>query len=254
MSNPFSASAMAEGYANSRPPVHARVFDLVRARIGNAWRARQGVDIGCGAGVSTRALAALADRCYGLEPAEAMLRRAVRTVPGAVFVAGTAEALPFRNGSLELLASAGALNYVRLEQFFPEAARVLEPGGALLVYDFSTGRSFRRTTSLDEWFEEFIFRYPFPRDEGCPLDPESLGRLGSGFRMEFGERFETGIPLDREFYLDYLMTETNVAAAVRQGASGAEIRIRCAESLCPIWAGGEREVLFRGYFCWMIRV
>ena len=48
--------------------------------------------------------------------------------------------------------------------------------------------------------------------------------------------------------LDYVLTETNVAAAVRQGAVRSEIRTWCAETLAPVWNGKPRDVLFHGYF------
>jgi predicted TPR repeat methyltransferase len=38
--------------------------------------------------------------------------------------------------SLDLIAAAGSLNYVALDRFFPEAARILAPNGLLLAYDF----------------------------------------------------------------------------------------------------------------------
>src|SRR5206468_1404011 len=114
----------------------------------------------CGAGLSTRALFAIADHCFGLEPLESMLRWAVKTAPCAQFAAGIAEAIPFRTGSIELMTAAGSLNYVRLDDFFSEAARVLTPDGVIVVYDFGPGRSFRQTPGLDDWFKEFTARYP----------------------------------------------------------------------------------------------
>ena len=69
--------------------------------------------------------------------------------------------------------------------------------------------------------------------------------------MDTHRHFEIGITLTPEFYLDYVMTETNVAAAVRSGVPQSEIRSWCAETLAPVWKGAEREVLFRGYFACM---
>jgi SAM-dependent methyltransferase len=217
---------------------------IERALAGRAPFQRA-LDIGCGAGVSTKALEGFAKSIAGLEPAIGMLRWARSA---AHFVAGCAEAIPFLDRSFDLITAAGSLNYTNLDLFFPEAARVLSPGGVLLVYDFSPGRTFRDADGLDEWFAEFHRRYPPPAGEGRELSPEILGGMGRGFRPGRQEWFEIGITLTPEFYLDYVLTETNVASAVRRGAPEAEIRRWCAETLAPLWKNVAREVLFRGYF------
>jgi SAM-dependent methyltransferase len=245
MSNPFATDAMAAGYARSRPPVHPRVLE----RTG--LRASRALDVGCGAGISTRALNVIADRAVGMEPAEGMLRFAPAVAPGAVFVVGSAEALPLRDASFDLITAAGALNYVDLDRFFPEARRVLAPAGSLLVYDFSAGRSFPGSPALDRWFDVFTRRYPFPPSEARSLDPDILAGLDSGFAIDRAKRFDLALTLAPAFYLDYMLTETNVAAAVRRGVPLDEIRSWCAASLAPVWQGCEREVLFRGYWAAM---
>lgn len=251
MANPFGTDDMAAGYATARPPVHPRVMERVYRQLGRSGPFQRALDVGCGAGVSTRALTGFAQRCIGLEPAEAMLQWASTIAPGADFVVGTAEALPLRTGAVDLITAAGSLNYANLDRFFPEAARVLLPHGVLVVYDFSAGKSFRSDAILDEWFSRFFTRYPPPAHEARELSPALLAELGYGFRVDIHEHFEIGITLTPDFYLDYVLTETNVAAAVRRGVPNAEIRAWCAETLAPIWNGTEREVLFRGYFACM---
>jgi hypothetical protein len=67
-----------------------------------------------------------------------------------------------------------------------------------------------------------------------------------------GQReFEIAIPMTCAFYVDYMLTETNVAAAVRRGTPLPEMREWCADRLAAVWNGAEREVLFRGYFVCM---
>ena len=107
------------------------------------------------------------------------------------------------------------------------------------------------TTSLDDWFTSFHRRYPPPAHEARDISPAILSELNSGFRLHAQQHFEIGITLTPEFYLDYVMTETNVASAVRSGVPYAQIRSWCAETLAPVWMGSEREVLFRGYFACM---
>jgi len=123
--------------------------------------------------------------------------------------------------------------------------------GALVIYDFSPGRSFRDSTSLDEWFSSFYSRYPPPRNETQNLSPAILAEISRGFRVLSQQEFEIGIVLTPAFYVDYMMTETNVAAAVRRGVPLSEVKSWCAETLAGFWNSSEREVLFRGYFACM---
>lgn len=248
MVNPFETPGMAAGYAKARPPVHAHVLDLVREKLGGRLNARHVLDVGCGAGLSTKPLLAFAGFCLGVEPAAAMLRCAAGVAPGARFVVASAENLPVRTGSIDLIAAAGSLNYVKLDSFFPEASRVLAPGGILLVYDFSAGRSFRSTEDLDHWFGHFRACYPIPAGEAVKLSPEILERIGTGFRLSDHAYFETGIRMTAESYAAYMMTETNVALAIRNGVPEREIQDWINETLEPVFAGPEREVVFRGYY------
>jgi SAM-dependent methyltransferase len=243
---------MAEGYAACRPPLHPLIMEMVKGRLGWRGKAGRALDVGCGAGLSTRAVQSLAGQCIGIELAEPMLRAAAATAPGAEFLAGRAEAIPLRAGSVDLITAAGSLNYADLSRFFREAARVLVPGGVVVAYDFSPGSDFRDSEALAQWFSGFIARYPWPLNEAADLNPELLSRADRGFRLQSSDSFEIGITLSRDFYLDYMMTETNVAFAQRKGISASEIRSWCSGTLSPVWGERPREVLFRGYFACLV--
>lgn len=239
---------MALGYARARPPLHAHVLGLVRDKLGERLAVKRALDVGCGAGLSTKPLLGVADFCLGIEPAVAMLRCAGSVAPGAHFAAGMAEAIPVRDRSIDLLAAAGSLNYVDLDRFFAEASRVLAPGGFLLVYDFSAGRSFRSDEDLDHWFGHFRARYPVPVAEAVKLSPEILEQISAGFRLSDHAYFETGIRMSAKAYVDYMMTETNVAKAIRDGVPEQAIEDWLMETLIPVFDTPEREIVFRGYW------
>ena len=245
MTNSFSQPGMAAGYARFRPPVHRKILE--RALVPGLAVPRA-LDVGCGAGLSTQALAGFADVAIGMEPIAAMLPNQPN------FFAGAAEAIPVMNASIDLITAAGSLNYANLNRFFLEAARILRDGGLLMVYDFEPGRSFRVSRNLDEWFNTFVERYPWPPHDAIDLNPEILRDVAAGFRLKNQERFEIATALDREFYLEYMLTETNVAFALRRGIARQEIRSWCARTLDEFWHEGSREILFRSYFACLAKI
>lgn len=239
---------MASGYAKARPAVHPRVLDLARAHLGLAAKATTALDLGCGSGISTAALSALADRVVGVEPVTAMLLFAGDVAPGAAFVAGCAEALPFSSAAFQLVTAAGSLNFADdLNAALSETRRVLAPGGTLIIYDFRQGSDFRDSSSLTEWHSEFKTRYP-PPPPARPFDPVQLPYAANGLHLASYEPFEIGLTLTPEFYVNYAMTETNVARAVAAGESESSIRAWCAETVQRAFERRPREVLFHGYF------
>jgi SAM-dependent methyltransferase len=237
---------MAEGYATARPPVHPRVVDRIAAWLGE--RKRRALDLGCGSGLSTRPLLALADSCVGVDPVAAMVSSARVVAPSAWFVVASAESLPFRAGAFDVITAAGSLNYTVPGQAFSELARVLAPRGIVAAYDFSPGRAFRDGDALGQWFHEFELRYPWPAGNALQLNPEILGTLADPLRVAAHEHFEIDLALTPEFYLEYVLTETNVSRAAEPPET---IREWCRATLTPVFAGQTKAVVFRGYIAYL---
>src|SRR4051812_36564247 len=252
MTSCFSSEEMALGYTRHRPPVHGRVLELLETRAGTL-RVGRALDIGCGAGLSTQMLLRRASLAIGLDPSPSMVHWAKKLIPEAEFLAGAAEAIPLGSGTADLVTAAGSLNYAEWEGFFCETARVLIPEGRLVVYDFEPGRSFRDSPELDRWFEEFSSRYPWPQGDGQKVNPETLGAASEAFELDLQQRFEIPIAMIHEAYVNYMMTETNVAGAIARGLPAEEIREWCRVSLRSIWNEEPREILFHGYFAQLRR-
>ncbi len=114
------------------------------------------LDVGCGTGAMLEPLAArfATAAVYGIDPSRAMLDVARSRLPARIGLAAAyAEALPFRAGCFDLLASISALHYFS----DPHAAaaemyRVVRPGGSVLITDwcddFLTMKTFDRVMRL----------------------------------------------------------------------------------------------------------
>ena len=242
----YDSARVAEGYAFGRPAVHPRIIDFIGKYLASRVPAGRALDVGCGAGLSTAALDPLATMVVGVELSPAMLEHHAAVAPHGLFAAGRGEALPFITGAFDLVTSAGAINYMDRDRFLAEAARVLAPDGALVIYDFSAGRRLRDgDPALDDWYAAFERRYP--PQPGYDLDARTLAYGPAGLRLEAYDAMDVIVPMTAGSYLRYAMSETNVDMAIAGGEPEIDIRAWCRQTLQPIFGGTSREVLFGAY-------
>jgi ubiquinone/menaquinone biosynthesis C-methylase UbiE len=105
------------------------------------------LDVGCGTGTEVRRLAALVGpggTAIGVEPDEGMRHEAERRAAddgiGVIFVDGDAGALPFEDGSFDVLRCERVFQHLAdPEGAAREFARVLAPGGRAVVVDSDWG-------------------------------------------------------------------------------------------------------------------
>lgn len=93
-------------------------------------------DAACGTGRLTAGLVGRGFATVGVDASVEMLGRARVRVPSATFLAGDLAALPLADGAVDLVTTALALTHVPdLRPAYAELARVLRPGGSLVVSD-----------------------------------------------------------------------------------------------------------------------
>lgn len=247
----YDSPRLAAQYAYDRPPVHPHIIRAIGEHLRLGARVGRALDIGCGAGLSTAALESLAETIVGIETVRTMLTHRHAVAPHALFLVGQAERLPFPAGVFDVMTAAGSVNYADLDLFLPEAARVLAPGGVLVIYDFSAGRRLRGSGLLEEWFVAFERRYPSPPD--YEIDVRGLAYGPSGLRLEAYEELEVAVPMNLGSYLAYALSETNVESAITRGVSEAEIRDWCHGTLSKVFGDESRQVMFDSYIAYVRR-
>lgn len=133
--------------------VQARFYDLVVEPLNAPLRAAARrlcppdpgwtvLDIGCGTGAAVAEYATLGCSVIGADPSPAMLAKArERLGPEADLRVVDGERLPVEDGCIDLVLVSLVLHSVSNEDavgLLREAARVLRPGGRILVVDFGT--------------------------------------------------------------------------------------------------------------------
>jgi SAM-dependent methyltransferase len=120
-------------------PTMAAAYDALAPKAGESI-----LDLGVGGGALSRALARAGVRVTGVDPSDVVLEGARRQIGDAgTFLKGRGEAIPLPDAAMDKAASVNTLYFwIDLAPVFAELARVLKPGG-LLVLGFQTAESVR---------------------------------------------------------------------------------------------------------------
>lgn len=115
------------------------VLDPVMLELALRRTTKSALDIGCGEGRFCRMLNTRNVLTTGLEPTPTLLATARERDPYGAYIEGFAEALPFKDSTFDLVVSyLSLIDVPDVRAAIPEMARVLSPGGRLLVANLSS--------------------------------------------------------------------------------------------------------------------
>jgi ubiquinone/menaquinone biosynthesis C-methylase UbiE len=238
----YDSDRLARCYANDRPALHGAICARLFAAIPRDHNLERAVDIGCGAGASTAALTPYVEHATGIDPFERMLRHARHRYTKATFLQSWAEALPLCSGRFGLVTAAGSLSYMNLDAALSEVSRVMLSGGYFAPYDFNTGRVVPRNSHESACFEAFESHFPWPT--GYALDFATLPYQAHGLTLIDQQAFSIEIEMTGESYVQYILSETNVEAAVSGGISERSVLKTCRNIFHSLFSEGPRKVEF----------
>ncbi len=139
------------------------------------------LEVGCGTGHFSRWLASQGLQVMGLEPSAAMLQVAVERGGGPAYTAGSAERLPFPDGSFDLVALITSLEFMSdPATALREAGRVARLGLLLGVLNLASPLGLSR--------KAMALVRPSPYSAARFYTPWSLGRL---VRLALGNRLNS---------------------------------------------------------------
>jgi SAM-dependent methyltransferase len=133
------------------------------------------VDVGAGTGKLTRLLVTTFARVVAVEPDDRMRGRLAVLCPEAETLAGSGEQMPLASASADAVFAAQSFHWFANERGLAEIARVLRPGGALvLMWNLPAGLTEPSIGAVEE-----LLKPHWPKDWDVPLDL-GLSRAGHG--------------------------------------------------------------------------
>ena len=188
----------ARHYAAYRPPLHALILERL-VHPGESFGV--GLDIGCGTGHSTLALARHCGQVIGLEPSRDMLARA-RTHPGVTYLHGSAEELPrLSGGPFDVVTLAGSLFYTKTDALRRDLTQVCIPAAAVLVYDFEI--------RLDPILDTLGIAPPAPSPGVLPYDHSCDLTGWPGVQVEMRGTDNVGLDLQPDQLAHLLLSDSH---------------------------------------------
>jgi ubiquinone/menaquinone biosynthesis C-methylase UbiE len=227
--------------------VHSAGPDLEQAKalVAQAIPATsRALDIGCGGGHLSFALAPHVARMVALDPSPGMLAAvskaaATKGLPQIEVRQGNAAALPLDDGSFDLVCTRySAHHWTCLEQALREFARVLAPGGHALVID-----TLGHEDALVDTFMQSIELLRDPSHVRNRSVPEWRSLLRSAGLVEL-ERAEWPTRLEFLSWVERMHTPADRVAVIRSLEEGAPQEVREALAIEPDGAFTIRTGLF----------
>jgi ubiquinone/menaquinone biosynthesis C-methylase UbiE len=242
--NPFAAAEVGALYARGRPYHHPRSLARLRVLLaaGNADAevdVERALDVACGTGMSTVALADFAGVVAGIDISPEMMRVAP-AAPNVTYMLGRAERLPFVDGAFDAVTCSSGIHWFDQERFYAELHRVVRPGGWIGLYD----HYFMRMPGVAEfraWAGELFRRYPLPPRNPQVGDPRA--DTPAGFELVGSELFEDPIEMTPDAFADYQLTVSHCVAAAERGTPRAEIRDWLLASTAPLFGDSSTRVV-----------
>jgi ubiquinone/menaquinone biosynthesis C-methylase UbiE len=237
--NFFSYRSAAERYARGRPYFHSQIISRIRTFLSLSEPVARAIDVGCGTGLSSLALQAVAERVVGVDISAEMITLAPR-MPGLTYVVSPAERLPLVPDAFDLMTVSQAFHWMRRTEFLAEARRVLHSQGWLIVYDNYFSGQMEENSEFERWVEEYYQKeYPTPPRAPVHFGTEEAER--EGFQFTHQETFPNFMQFSLNGLVNYLMTHTNVIATIEAGNKHAlDVQDSLTKQIAPYF-GNRKE-------------
>tara|TARA_R110002051_G_scaffold30172_1_gene69862 strand:+ start:32499 stop:33227 length:729 start_codon:yes stop_codon:yes gene_type:complete len=122
----------ASHYSAYRPSLHS---EILKAFFKSNKEFELGLDIGCGTGQSSIALASYCKKVVGIDPSIKMLEKSIHH-PKVNYQLISTNTLNFDSDTFHIITFAGSLYYAKSQSMLDEIVRVAKKNSRIIIYDF----------------------------------------------------------------------------------------------------------------------
>lgn len=262
----FDYKRIAEGY-KKRPFLHKQVIERFQKDI-DAKQFNCGLDIGCGAGLSTKALKIICEKVIGSDISPEMIAVAKEVcgmdndisfiVSKAEDIQGTlsekdiisqADIIP----KMDIVTVAGAIQWIDRVDFLKAMKNIMKEHGYLLIYDFAISDKMLQNESYTRWWnEEYLKEFPKPFRNEHIWTKEEVSEYG--FSMLNQITYEMEYEFDLESFIEFMMIQSNVNAKIEgEGRAIEEVAEWFHRTLKKVFVNPKETLVFKGYSWYLIR-
>lgn len=251
----FDDKRIALGYASDRPWLHKHVMERLKSDLNVTNVFHNGLDVGCGAGLSTKALRLICDNVTGTDISGEMIQVCSNTYDDSefTFYVAKAEEPMLPETPYDIVTAAGVINWVDQEKFIKNMSLVMAKNAVLVIYDFWISDKMLDNDAYTEWFHNLYLKH-FPK----PPRKEKIW-CQSDMQEDFTIRKQVTYQIPYEFSLDsfirFMMTQSNVNEQIQHHQkTESEIYDWMEQTLSPIFHGTSQTLIFDAYSWYIDRI
>ena len=244
----FDSKRIASGYANDRPWLHKSVIEQIKIDYADRIPFQNGLDVGCGAGLSTKALKLICKKVTGTDISDEMVCICKTQYDSAEFTFYTAKAeeTEMPQTPYDIVTAAGVVDWVDRDRFLENMGQVMSSNAPLIIYDFWISDKMVENGAYTEWFwEQYLVNFPKPpRNENTWAQndmPKCFSFVKQTVcRMEY--------EFDLSSFIRFMLTQTNISSKIESGCmTEKEVCKWMQKTLGPIFIEQSRTLIFDGY-------
>ena len=254
-SKDFDFQRIAEGYKR-RPFLHKQIIERFHRDVTPRFFPN-GLDIGCGAGLSSKALKAICGHVTGTDISKEMITVAREVCTCAEtydFIVSRAEELPAFETKFDIFTAAGVVQWVDRDLFLKKLNNVMSDHSYLLIYDFWISDKMKDCSAYTIWWHDaYLKEFPRPFRNESVWTKEDVAQYG--FLMKDQVRHEMEYEFDQDSFIEFMMIQSNVNAKIEGDKTSVKtVRKWFEQSTAPLFQNEKRTIIFAGYSWYMERV
>lgn len=250
----FDDKRIAEGYAKDRPFLHPQVLEKALERHGSEDPFFHGLDVGCGEGLSTKALKKFCKKVTGTDISEKMIDVCKTLYPEEeyTFTCSAAEKVGKPKVAFDLVTAAGVVNWIEEKEFFLNLRKIMNKNGVLLVYDFWITDRMVKNPAYTNWYQkQYLPTFPKPPRKEHRWSQQILPDT---MRMVKQEEIELTYDFTLNEFIRFMMIQSGVNICLESKVrTKEEVHAWFNKTLLPIWEKEKQTLVFEGYY-WKMTV